>query len=91
MRFPLVTIGDMVNAQRRLVERLGVTQVIVDRRLDRRLPGAGMGDPACGSGLGAVAIAAAGALGPAGHRRSSEIGRRAIMADPDWRGGEYAR
>ena len=28
MRFPLITIGDMVNAQRRLVERLGITRLI---------------------------------------------------------------
>ena len=28
MRFPIVTIGDMVNAQRRLVERLGVTKLV---------------------------------------------------------------
>src|SRR4029078_11817469 len=28
MRFPLVTIGDMVNAQRRLVEQLGISKLI---------------------------------------------------------------
>ena len=28
MRFPLITIGDMVNAQRRLVERLGIRKMI---------------------------------------------------------------
>ena len=28
MRFPLVTIGDMVNAQRRLIERLGITSLV---------------------------------------------------------------
>src|SRR4029079_6435301 len=41
--------------------------------------------------LAAVAIAAAGRLGPFGIATHSEIGRRAIMADPDWREGDYAR
>ena len=36
----------------------------------------------------AVPIAANGALGPQGLGMS-EIGRRAIMADPDWQGGDY--
>jgi homoserine O-acetyltransferase len=36
----------------------------------------------------AVPIAANGALGPQGIAMS-EIGRRAIMADPLWRGGDY--
>ena len=89
MRFPLITIGDMVNAQRRLVERLGITQADRDRRLDRRVPGARVGDPAPRSRLGVVA---ARRHRGARRRRASplnEIGRRAIMADPDWRGGEY--
>ena len=89
MRFPLITIGDMVNAQRRVVERLGVKQLI-----------------AIGGSIGgfqalewatrhpdlvraSVPIAASGALGPQ-HIALNEAGRRAIMADPNWRGGEYA-
>jgi homoserine O-acetyltransferase len=89
MRFPLITIGDMVQAQRRLVERLGITQVI----------------PIGGSIGGFQALewatrhpdlvrasaplAANGALNPMGIALN-EAGRRAVMADPDWRGGEYA-
>lgn len=89
MRFPLVTIGDMVNAQRKLVEHLGVTGLI-----------------AVGGSIGgfqvlewatrhpdlvraSIPIAATPALGPQGIALN-EAGRRAIMADPDWRGGEYA-
>jgi homoserine O-acetyltransferase len=89
MRFPLITIGDMVNAQRRLVERLGIKQLI-----------------AIGGSIGgfqalewatrhpdlvkaSVPVAASGALGPQ-HIALNEAGRRAIMADPNWRGGEYA-
>lgn len=89
MRFPLVTIGDMVAAQRRLVERLGVRRLV-----------------AVGGSIGgfqalewatrhpdlvslSVPIAATAALGPQGIALN-EAGRRAIMADPDWRGGDYA-
>ncbi len=89
MRFPLITIGDMVNAERRLVERLGITRLI-----------------AVGGSIGgfqalewatrhpdlvkaSAPIAASGALGPQ-HIALNEAGRRAIMADANWRGGEYA-
>jgi homoserine O-acetyltransferase/O-succinyltransferase len=89
MRFPLVTIGDMVNAERRLVERLGINRLI-----------------AVGGSIGgfqalewatrhpdlvkaSAPIASSGALGPQ-QIALNEAGRRAIMADPNWRGGEYA-
>ena len=89
MRFPVVTIGDMVAAQRRLVEQLGVRRLV-----------------AVGGSIGgfqalewatrhpdlvalSIPIAATAALGPQGIALN-EAGRRAIMADPDWRGGEYA-
>ena len=89
MRFPVVTIGDMVAAQRLLIERLGVRRLV-----------------AIGGSIGgfqalewatrhpdlvalSVPIAATAALGPQGIALN-EAGRRAIMADPDWRGGEYA-
>jgi homoserine O-acetyltransferase len=88
MRFPLITIGDMVNAQRRLVEALGIAKLI-----------------AIGGSIGgfqaldwatrhpdlvraAAPLASNGALGPQGIALN-EAGRRAIMADPNWRGGEY--
>ena len=89
MRFPLFTIGDMVTLQRRLVESFGVTGLI-----------------AIGGSIGgcqalewatrhpelvrsSVSVAATAALGPQAIALN-EAGRRAIMADPDWRGGEYA-
>lgn len=89
MRFPLITIGDMVTLQRRLVESLGITGLI-----------------AVGGSIGgcqalewatrhpelvraSVPVAATAALGPQAIALN-EAGRRAIMADPDWRGGEYA-
>ncbi|MEZ4666020.1 MAG: homoserine O-acetyltransferase [Thermomicrobiales bacterium] len=89
MRFPLITIGDMVTVQRRLVESLGIRGLI-----------------AIGGSIGgcqalewatrhpelvraSVPVAATAALGPQAIALN-EAGRRAIMADPDWRGGEYA-
>lgn len=89
MRFPLVTIRDMVRAQRRLLEDLGV------RRLALVIGGSIGGQQAFEWAVEypdfvrkAVPIAATGALGPQGLGMS-EIGRRAIMADPDWQGGDY--
>ena len=89
MRFPLITIGDIVAAQRRLAEFLGITRLV-----------------AIGGSIGgfqalewatrhpdlvaaAVPIAATAALGTQGIALN-ETGRRAIMADPNWRGGAYA-
>src|SRR5919112_1101481 len=89
MRFPLITIGDIVNTQRALVERLGVRKLVAI--------GGSIGGfqalewatrhPALVSGV--VPVAATGALDAQGGALN-EIGRRAIMADPDWRGGSYA-
>jgi homoserine O-acetyltransferase len=89
MRFPLITIGDMVALQRRLVESFGITGLI-----------------AAGGSIGgaqalewatrhsdlvraSIPVAVTAALGPQAIALN-EAGRRAIMADPDWRGGEYA-
>ena len=89
MRFPVITIRDMVRAQRRLLDDLGV------RRLALVVGGSIGGQQALEWAVEypdfvekAVPIAATGALGPQGIGMS-EIGRRAIMADPDWQGGDY--
>lgn len=89
MTFPLITIGDIVTTQRRLVERLGVTKLIAIggsiggfQALEWATRHADM--------VKAVApIAASGALDAQGIATHSELGRRAIMADPNWRNGEY--
>ncbi|MDQ3411270.1 MAG: homoserine O-acetyltransferase [Chloroflexota bacterium] len=88
MRFPLLTIGDMVNAQRRLVEHLGVTRLLaIGGSIGgfQALEWAARHPDLVGA---AVPIAATGALDPQGIAMN-EIGRRAIMADPNWRGGAY--
>ncbi|CAA9464911.1 MAG: Homoserine O-acetyltransferase [uncultured Rubrobacteraceae bacterium] len=89
MRFPIVTIRDMVRAQRRLLDALGV------RRLALVAGGSIGGQQALEWAVEfpdfvekAVPVAATGALGPQGVGMS-EIGRRAIMADPDWQDGDY--
>src|ERR671910_2997125 len=89
MRFPVVTIRDMVRAQKRLLDDLGV------RKLEVVIGGSIGGQQALEWAVEfpefvekAVPVAATGALGPQGVGMS-EIGRRAIMADPDWRDGDY--
>jgi homoserine O-acetyltransferase len=90
MRFPLITIGDMVNAQRRLVQRLGITKTVV---IGGSIGGFQVLDWATRHPdlvSAAVPIASTESLGAQGIAVHSELGRRAIMADPNWRGGEYA-
>ena len=89
MRFPIVTISDIVRAQKRLLDDLGV------RKLEVVIGGSIGGQQALEWALKfpdfvekAVPLAATGALGPQGLGMS-EIGRRAIMADPNWQGGDY--
>jgi homoserine O-acetyltransferase/O-succinyltransferase len=87
--FPLVTIRDMVRAQKRLLDDLGV------RSLALVAGGSIGGQQALEWAVEfpdfvekAIPVAATGALGPQGIGMS-ELGRRAIMADPDWQGGDY--
>ena len=89
MRFPLITIGDMVTLQRRLVEWLGITGLIP---IGGSIGGCQALDWATRHPdlvRASVPVAATPALGPQAIALN-EAGRRALMADPDWRGGEYA-
>ena len=88
-RFPVVTIRDMVRAQKRLLDSLGV------KRLEAVIGGSIGGQQALEWAVEypdfvgkAIPVAATGALGPQGIAMS-EIGRRAIMSDPDWQNGDY--
>jgi len=89
MRFPVVTIRDMVRAQKRLLDDLGVTKLALviggsiggQQALEWAVEFPDFVDRA-------VPVAATGALGPQGLGMS-EIGRRAIMADPNWQNGDY--
>jgi homoserine O-acetyltransferase len=89
MRFPLITIGDIVAAQRALVERLGVRKLVAIGGSIGGFQALEWATRHPDLVLGVVPVAATGALDSQGVALN-EIGRRAIMADPDWRGGSYA-
>ena len=89
MRFPVITIRDMVRAQVALLDALGIERL-------HAAVGGSMG------GMLALSLAAnfpertSAALVIASTARHSaqniafhEVGRQAIMADPKWKGGDY--
>jgi len=87
--FPIITIGDMVNAQRYLIDHLGIGRLLC----------------VCGGSMGGMqtlqwvasypervrcAIPIATALKHSPQQIAfDEVGRQAVMADPDWREGDY--
>ena len=89
LNFPVVTIGDMVRAQAMLIGHLGIDTLFC----------------VAGGSMGGMQVLQWAALFPervfsampiaTAARHSSqniafhEVGRQAIMADPDWRGGRY--
>jgi homoserine O-acetyltransferase/O-succinyltransferase len=89
LSFPVITIQDMVKAQKRLIDHLSIAKLL-------SVAGGSMG------GMQALTWAA---LFPemvnsviaiaTNYRHSAqqiafhEVGRQAIMSDPDWQGGEY--
>jgi homoserine O-acetyltransferase len=89
MDFPLITIGDIVATQRRLVERLGVTRILAIGGSIGGFQALEWATRHADLVAGSLVIAAAGSLSALGIATHSEIGRRAIMADPDWNGGDY--
>jgi len=90
LTFPVITIADMVRAQAMLVEALGIERLFA-------VVGGSMGGMQVLQWaadypervFAAVCIAAA-ARHSAQNIAFHEVGRQAIMADPDWRGGDYA-
>jgi homoserine O-acetyltransferase/O-succinyltransferase len=90
MDFPVITIRDMVNAQRRLLEHLGV------RQLAMVAGGSIGGQQALEWAVSypelvrkTIVVAATAAL-TAQAVAFSEVERQAIMADPQWQNGNYA-
>jgi len=89
LNFPVITIGDMVRAQRMLIDHMGIDQLFA----------------VIGGSMGAMQVldwaarypervfAAIPVAGAARHSAQNiafhEVGRQAIMADPDWHGGDY--
>jgi len=89
LRFPVITIADMVRAQALLVETLGVPRLFA-------VVGGSMGGMQVlewarsypDRVTSAICLASA-ARHSAQNIAFHEVGRQAIMADPDWRGGDY--
>ena len=87
--FPQVTINDMVRAQKRLVERLGIARLFA-------VIGGSMGgmQALAWAALYPEAVFAAVPVAAAAYHSAQniafhEIGRQAIAADPDFHGGRY--
>ncbi len=87
--FPLITISDIVSAQKKLVEHLGIKKLFA-------VVGGSMGGMQAlqwsinyPDSVGSViAVATCAKQYPMGIA-FNEVGRRAIMDDPDWQGGNY--
>ncbi len=89
LSFPVITIADMVRAQKHLIDHLGIARLFC----------------AIGGSMGAMQVlewassypervfAAVPVAGAARHSAQNiafhELGRQAIMADPNWCGGNY--
>ena len=89
MRFPVITIRDMVRAQAMLLDHLGVGVL-------RAVVGGSMGGMQALSWAAtyparvrAAVVIASTARHTAQNIAFHEVGRQAIMADPRWLGGEY--
>jgi len=89
LTFPLVTVRDMVKAQAMLLDSLGIEEILC-------ITGGSMGGMQVLQWaasypervVSAIPIATA-ARHSAQNIAFHEVGRQAIMADPDWHGGDY--
>src|SRR5262249_39944019 len=87
--FPVITIRDMVRAQAMLLDRLGIETLFA-------VAGGSMGGMQVlqwaasypQRGVSALPIAA-GTRHSAQNIAFHEVGRQAVMADPEWHGGRY--
>jgi homoserine O-acetyltransferase len=89
MSFPAVTIADMVRVQKLLIDHLGISRLLA-------VAGGSMGGMQALEWAVAYPESVAAAFPIATTARHSaqqiafnEVGRQAIMADPDWNGGDY--
>ncbi len=89
MTFPPVTIPDMVRLQKMLIDHLGIERLLA-------VSGGSMGAMQALEWAVAYPDSVAAAIPIAGTARHSpqqiafnEVGRQAIMADPDWNEGNY--
>ena len=89
LSFPMITIADMVRAQALLIDHLGIDTLFA-------VVGGSMGGMQVlqwaadyPEKLFSAVVIAAAARHSAQNIAFHEVGRQAIMADPDWRGGAY--
>ncbi|MET0183319.1 MAG: homoserine O-acetyltransferase [Caulobacterales bacterium] len=89
VRFPVITVPDMVRAQAMLIEKLGIQSLFL-------VTGGSIGGmqalqwaSAYPKRVFACAPIATAARHSAQNIAFYEVGRQAIMADPEWRSGEY--
>ena len=89
MRFPMITVRDMVRAQALLMDHLGIERLYA-------VVGGSMGGMQALSWAAnfpdrvtSAIIIASTAKHSAQNIAFHEVGRQAIMADPNWRGGDY--
>jgi homoserine O-acetyltransferase len=87
--FPLVTVGDMVRAQKLLIDHLGIERLLC-------VSGGSMGGMQALQWAVAYPEAVASCVAIAATQKHSpmqiafnEVGRQAIMADANWNGGDY--
>jgi homoserine O-acetyltransferase len=87
--FPLITIGDMVQAQKRLIDHLGISKLLA-------VVGGSMGGMQVLQWMvsypnriqAAIPIATTMKHTPQ-QIAFNEVGRQAVMADPNWKNGNY--
>ena len=89
MHFPVITIGDMVRLQKMLIDYLGIERLLA-------VSGGSMGGMQALEWAVSYPDAVAASIPIAATSRHSaqqiafnEVGRQAVMADPDWNEGDY--
>jgi homoserine O-acetyltransferase len=89
LEFPVITIGDMVEAQRHLIDHLGIERLLC-------VSGGSMGGMQVLQWVASYPERVASAIPIATTLKHSpqqiafdEVGRQAIMADPAWNNGQY--
>lgn len=89
LRFPVITIRDMVAVQNLLIEHLGIERLLA-------VTGGSMGGMEAIQWLlsypkkvGSAIVIAASLSQSAQNIALHEVGRQAIVSDPNWRGGHY--
>lgn len=89
MKFPVITISDMVRLQKMLVDHLGIERLLA-------VAGGSMGAMQALEWAAAYPESISAAIPIAGTTKHSaqqiafnEVGRQAIMSDPDWSDGNY--